>query len=94
VPKVLSKDQTEKKVETSAAFFRMIYTRRSFLSNIITMDKSAMSVHTPKIKTQSKQWLEKYIPGPLRLRSLSQPNEADGPCLHAQQGDGAHQLHA
>jgi hypothetical protein len=35
----------------------------SFLGNIITMDKSAVSMHNPESKTQFKLWQEKSKPG-------------------------------
>ena len=57
VPKLLSQEQKEKRMETSAAFIQMIKDKgTSFLGNIITMDESAMSMQTPETKSQSKQW--------------------------------------
>ena len=32
------------------------------------MDESAVSFHTPETKAQSKQWLPKGTPGPLKAR--------------------------
>jgi hypothetical protein len=36
------------------------------LDNTVTMDKSAMSFHTPETKQQSKQWLAKRMPSPIK----------------------------
>ncbi len=35
----------------------------SMLDNIVTMNESAVSFHTPETKQQSKQWLVKGMPG-------------------------------
>jgi hypothetical protein len=37
----------------------------SILDRIITVDESAVSMHTTKTKQQSKQWPEKGVPGPM-----------------------------
>ncbi len=53
-------EKMERRVETSAVLAKMILEKgRSFLGNIITMNKSVVSKYNPKIKAQSKQWLEK-----------------------------------
>ena len=39
-----------------------------FLRRIITMDESVVCFHTPKTKQQSKQWLPKGTPGPIKAR--------------------------
>ncbi len=41
---------------------------KSFLGKIITMDESAVSMHTPTSKVQSKQWLKKGTPGPIKAK--------------------------
>jgi hypothetical protein len=57
------------RVETSAAFVKLIQNKgKSFLGKIITMDESAVSMHTPTTKMQSEQWLKKGSPGRLRPR--------------------------
>ena len=33
---------------------------------MITMDESAVSSHTPETKQQSKQWVKKGSPGPIK----------------------------
>jgi histone-lysine N-methyltransferase SETMAR len=38
------------------------------LENIVTMDESAVSFHTPETKQQSKQWLKKGEPGPIKAK--------------------------
>jgi hypothetical protein len=32
------------------------------------MDESTVYMHTPKIKKQSKLWLEKGVPGPVKAK--------------------------
>jgi hypothetical protein len=38
------------------------------LNNIVTMNESAVSSHTPETKRQSKQWVKKGQPGPLKTK--------------------------
>jgi hypothetical protein len=40
----------------------------SMLDNIVTMDESAVSFHMPETKQQSKQWLVKGTPGPIKAK--------------------------
>jgi Transposase (partial DDE domain) len=40
----------------------------SLLNNIVTMDESAVSFHTPETKKQSRQWLKKGTPGPVTAK--------------------------
>ncbi len=48
VPKLLSPDQVEQRVETSAALIQLAQDmERGILSRIIMMDESAVSMHTP-----------------------------------------------
>ncbi len=44
--------------------------RHSFtmLDNIVTMDETMVSYHTPETKKQSKQWMAKGKPGPIKAR--------------------------
>jgi len=50
--------------------FRQLVQRRSkvVLNNIVTMDESAVSFHTPETKRQSKQWIKKGQPGPIKAQ--------------------------
>ncbi len=53
----------------SEAFLGMIHLRsKAMLGSIVTMDKSAVSFHTPETKQQSKQWLKKGEPGPIKAK--------------------------
>jgi septum formation topological specificity factor MinE len=36
------------------------------LNNIVTVDESAVSFHTSETKRQSKHWVEKGQPGPMK----------------------------
>jgi histone-lysine N-methyltransferase SETMAR len=67
-PKGLTDDMTER-VKTSELFLVMVR-RRSMLilDNIVTMDESAVSFHTPETKQQSMQWLPKGQPGPVKAK--------------------------
>ncbi len=38
------------------------------LDNIVTMDETMVSYHTPETKKQSKQWIAKGKPGPIKAR--------------------------
>ncbi len=69
VPKLLSQEQIDRRVETSAAFVKQIQNKgKSFLGKIITMDESGVSMHTPTTKMQSEQWLKKGMPGPIKAK--------------------------
>ena len=69
VPRLLSEDQKLRRLQLSLDFVRR-YNRspRKFLGSIITMDESVVAFHTPETKEQSKQWLPKGTPGPLKAR--------------------------
>ncbi len=41
---------------------------KSVLDQMITMDESAVSMHTSDTKQQPKQWLEKGVPGPVKAK--------------------------
>ncbi len=69
VPKLLTDDMKEERVRTSEKFLALV--RRcsmSVLDNIVTMDKSAVSFHTPETKQQSMQWLPKGQPEPVKIK--------------------------
>jgi hypothetical protein len=59
----------DRRVETLTAFIKLIQNKgKSFLGKIITMDESAVLMHTPTTKMQSKQWLKKGTPGPNKAK--------------------------
>jgi histone-lysine N-methyltransferase SETMAR len=59
----------KERVRTSEAFLAMVRRRsKAILENIVTMDESAVSFHTPETKEQSKQWLKKGEPGPIKAK--------------------------
>ena len=72
------------------------------MDNIVTMNESAVSFHTPE--TEQQQWLKKGTPGPIEAKVhasrikqmvLRLPQQ-QGPHLHElsdQGGQGQHQLH-
>jgi histone-lysine N-methyltransferase SETMAR len=69
VPKLLTEEIKKEKVRTSEAFLAMVRHRsKAILENIVMMDESAVSFHTPETKQQSKQWLKKGEPGPIKAK--------------------------
>jgi histone-lysine N-methyltransferase SETMAR len=69
VPKLLSSDQKEERVRRSEDFLQLLWRRSlAVLDNIVTMDESAVSFQTPETKRQSRQWVKKGQPGPIKAR--------------------------
>jgi histone-lysine N-methyltransferase SETMAR len=69
VPKLLSDDQKEERVRTSTEFVAAVNRRSmAMLDNIVTMDETMVCYHTPQTKKQSKQWIKKGQPGPIKAR--------------------------
>jgi hypothetical protein len=69
MPKLLMDEMKKEKVRTSEAFLAMIRCRsKAILDNIVMMVDSAVSFHTPETKQQSKQWLKKGEPGPIKAK--------------------------
>jgi histone-lysine N-methyltransferase SETMAR len=69
VPKLLSDDQKQERVRICSEFVAAIHRRsKSMLDCIVTMDETMVSYHTPETKKQSKQWIPKGQPGPLKAR--------------------------
>jgi histone-lysine N-methyltransferase SETMAR len=67
VPKLLSDDQKQERVRICSDFIAAIHRRsKSMLDCIVTMDETMVSYHTPETKKQSKQWIPKGQPGPLK----------------------------
>jgi histone-lysine N-methyltransferase SETMAR len=69
VPKLLTEEMKKERVRTSELFLAMVRRHSmSLLDNIVTMDESAVSFHTPETKQQSMQWLPKGQPGPVKAK--------------------------
>ena len=68
VPKLLSEEQKEERVRCSQAFVKMAMDNSQSLNIIVTMDETAVSFHTPETKRQSKQWVKKGMPGPVKAK--------------------------
>ena len=64
----------------------------SILGNIVTMDKSMVSFHTPGTKKKSKQLMQKGQPGPIKAPSIR--DQTNGFCFLQQQGRCIHKLFA
>jgi histone-lysine N-methyltransferase SETMAR len=69
VPKLLSDEQKEERVRTCTEFVAAVNRRSmAMLDNIVTMDETMVCYHTPQTKKQSKQWIKKGLPGPIKAR--------------------------
>jgi hypothetical protein len=57
------------KVRICEAFLLMIHRHSmAMLDQIVTMDESAVFFHIPQTKQQSKKWLGKGQPGPIKAK--------------------------
>ena len=69
VPKLLSKEQKEERVRVCKDFVAAVHRHSmAWLNNIVTMDETMVSLHTPETKKQSKRWVPKGHPGPVKAR--------------------------
>jgi histone-lysine N-methyltransferase SETMAR len=69
VPKLLTTVKKDERVQRSEDFLQLLRKHSlAALNNIVTMDESAVSFHTPEMKRQSKQWVKKGQPGPLKAK--------------------------
>jgi hypothetical protein len=69
VPKLLSSEQKKERVDLSGDFLALLRRHSlALLNNIVTMDESAVSFHTPETKRASKQWVKKGQPGPRKAK--------------------------
>jgi histone-lysine N-methyltransferase SETMAR len=69
VPKLLSLDQKDQGVENCSEFVAGIHCHSlAMLGNIVTMDETMVSYHTPEAEKQSKQWISKGKKGPTKAR--------------------------
>ena len=69
VPKLLTDVQKEERVRICKQFTAAV--RRDSmhrLTKIVTMDETMVSFHTPETKKQSKRWIQKGKPGPMKAR--------------------------
>ncbi len=68
VPKLLSQDQKIQRVKDCRDFAAVHRHSFAMLDNIVTMGETMVSYHTPETKKQSKQWIAKGKPGPIKAR--------------------------
>ncbi len=69
VPKLLSPEQKEERVRICTEFVAAVdHSSMAMLDQIITIDETMVSYHTPQTKRQSKQWIEKGKPGPIKAK--------------------------
>jgi hypothetical protein len=67
VPKLLNHEMKNDRVRICEAFLALLHCHSiAMFDQIVTMDESAVSFHMPRTKQQSKQWLEKRTPGPIK----------------------------
>ena len=67
---MFSDEQKENRVKCSKDFIKRFEKEGdAFLNKVVTMDESAVAYHTPETKAQSKQWVKKGTPGPIKCRS-------------------------
>lgn len=76
VSKLLMDDMQKERVRMSVAFLVKVCCHSIvMLENIVTMEESAVLFHTPKTKVQSKQWLPKGQPDPVKAKVLATMNK-------------------
>ena len=68
MPRLLTDDQKENRVETSQELLANENDNESFLMNIITGDKTWVYGYDVETKMQSSQWIEKGSPRPKKAR--------------------------
>ena len=69
VPKLLSKEQMQERVRVCKKFVAAVHRHsKAWLNNIVTMDETMVSLHTPETKKQSKRWVPRGQPGPVKAR--------------------------
>lgn len=69
VPKLLSDGQKNEQVRISQQFIADVHRHSmDYLNKIVTMDETMISLHTPETKKQSKRWVPKGKPGPIKAR--------------------------
>ena len=68
VPKILSRDQRQIRVECCTDILQMIEADFKFLNNIVTCDESWVFTYDPESKRQSAQWKHGTFPRPKKAR--------------------------
>ena len=69
VPKLLDDDQKQERVRVCQDFVAAVNRQsKAMLGNIVTMDETMVSYHTPLTKKQSKKWVKRGQPGPIKAR--------------------------
>ena len=82
MPKLLPSEQKQVRVELSNDFLKLLWRHSLALqNNIVAMDESAISFHIPETKRQSKKWMKKGQPGPIKEKSPCLKDQADGASL-------------
>lgn len=69
VPKLLSDAQKDERVRICQQLVAAVHRHSmAYLDSIVTMDETMVSLHTPETKKQSKRWVPKGQPGPIKAR--------------------------
>lgn len=69
VPKLLTAEQKKERVRVCNKLIAAVNRdSKAMLARVVTMDETMVSFHTPETKKQSKQWIKKGQPGPIKAR--------------------------
>jgi len=68
VPRLLNDDQKQTRVRCSQQFKELVAGDPGVLERIVTMDETMLSLYTPERKSQSRQWLPKGAPAPVKAK--------------------------
>ena len=70
VPRLLSVDQKQQRLDVCLDFKENVANDVSFLSNIITGDETCVYAYDPETKTQSSEWKSPGSPRPKKARKV------------------------
>ena len=59
-------EQKQTRVQCSKQFKELVAGDPGVLERIVTMDETMLSLYTPERKSQSRQWLSKGAPAPVK----------------------------
>jgi hypothetical protein len=69
VPRLLSPEQKDERVEACAELIAAVQCHSmAMMDQIVTMDETMVCYHTPETKRQSKQWVKRGQPGPIKAK--------------------------
>ncbi len=68
VPKLLTDEQRAERVRCGNLFMEAVEQNVGFLDKVVTMDETNISFFTPESKEQSKRWVKKGSPAPIKAK--------------------------